>query len=58
MGARIDGQWQEIAKGTTIGPRRILRFDNVTADRVGLRITSVRACPTLSTLEVYLAPAR
>jgi alpha-L-fucosidase len=58
VGARVDGQWQEIATGTTIGPRRILRFDDVTADRVGLRITSSRACPTLSTLEVYRAPAR
>jgi alpha-L-fucosidase len=58
VGARVDGQWQEIATGTTIGPRRILRFDDVTADRVGVRITSSRACPTLSTLEVYQAPAR
>ncbi|UCD51466.1 MAG: alpha-L-fucosidase [Phycisphaerales bacterium] len=58
VGARGDGQWQEIATGTTIGPRRILRFDDVTADRVGVRITASRACPTLSTLEVYQAPAR
>jgi len=58
VGARVDGQWQEVATGTTIGPRRILRFDDVTADRVGVRITSSRACPTLSTLEVYRAPAR
>jgi len=58
VGARVDGEWQEIATGTTIGPRRILRFDDVTADRVGVRITSSRACPTLSTLEVYRAPAR
>ena len=48
--------WQEIGTGTTIGPRRILRTPTVTADAVRLRVTGSRACPTLSTLEVYLAP--
>ncbi len=56
--ARIDGAWIKIATGTTIGPRRILRFDDVTADRVRVRITKCPVCPTLSTLEVYHAPAR
>jgi len=56
--ARVDGTWKQIAKGTTIGPRRILQFEGVVADRVRLRITSSRACPTVSTLELYLAPAR
>lgn len=54
--ARVQGAWQEIAQGTTIGPRRILCTPTVTADAVRLRITASRACPTLSTLEVYLAP--
>ncbi len=56
--ARIDGAWKKIADGTTIGPHRILRFDGVLADQVRLSITSSRACPTISTLELYLAPAR
>ena len=56
--ARVDGQWKEIAKGTTIGPRRILRTETVKADAVRLRITASRACPTLSTLELYCAPAK
>ena len=54
--ARVDGTWQEIATGTTIGPRRILRTPTVTANAVRLRITGSRACPTISTLELYLAP--
>ncbi|MCA9166249.1 MAG: alpha-L-fucosidase [Planctomycetales bacterium] len=54
--ARVGQQWQTIAEGTTIGPRRILRTDTVTADAVRLRITGSRACPTLSTFEVYRAP--
>jgi len=53
--ARVEGKWREIAKGTTIGPRRLLRFPTVTADRLRLRITRSLACPTLSTVEAYLA---
>ena len=56
LDARVQGAWQEIATGTTIGPRRILRTATVTADAVRLRVTASRACPTISTLEVYLAP--
>ena len=54
--ARVDGTWKEIATGTTIGPRRILRTPTVAASAVRLRITGSRACPTISTLELYLAP--
>ena len=53
--ARLDGRWQEIATGTTIGPRRILRTPTVAANAVRLRITGSRACPTISTLELYQA---
>lgn len=56
--ARVGGQWKEIAKATTIGPRRILQTETVEADAVRLRITASRACPTLSTLEVYCAPEK
>ncbi|MGE5296829.1 MAG: alpha-L-fucosidase [Solirubrobacterales bacterium] len=56
--ARVDGAWKKVAEGTTIGPRRILCFDGVLADQVRLAITSSRACPTISTLELYLEPAR
>jgi alpha-L-fucosidase len=54
--ARVDGAWQEVATGTTIGPRKILRIPTVAADAVRLRITGSRACPTLSTLELYHGP--
>ncbi len=54
--ARVGGKWREIATGTTIGPRRILRTPTVAADAVRLRIAGSRACPTISTLELYLAP--
>ncbi len=37
--AKIDGQWQKIAAGTTIGARRLVRFPMVTA--TGVRIKTM-----------------
>jgi alpha-L-fucosidase len=54
--ARVDGQWQEIGQGFTIGARRILRTPRVTADRLRVNLTNCLACPTLSTIEVYNSP--
>jgi len=54
--ARVDGNWQQIGKGATIGPRRILRTQRVKADCLRVKLTSCLACPTLSTIEVYNSP--
>jgi len=54
---RIGEDWQQVAEGTTIGYKRIVRFNTVTADAVRLNITDSRACPTISTMGVYCAPA-
>ena len=51
--ARTDGRWVEVARGTTIGYKRLLRFTPVTADGVRLNILASRACPTISTLGVF-----
>ncbi len=40
--AMVDGQWKEIISGTTIGYKRLLRFDRVTTDRVRLTILVAR----------------
>ena len=38
-----DGQdWKEIARGTTVGWKRLLRFPAVTADRIRLRVMKAR----------------
>jgi len=47
--------WRELTKGTTIGPRRILRIPDVEANQIRLRINESFACPTISTFELYLA---
>ncbi|NOX56061.1 MAG: alpha-L-fucosidase [Planctomycetes bacterium] len=54
--ARVDGSWQRIAEGQTIGPRRVLRFDRVTATALRIQLTKCLACPTLSAVEVYNSP--
>ena len=54
MEARLaDGTWKEIAKGTTIGRKRIEKFDAVATDTIRIRITDSRVCPILSFVGVY-----
>ena len=48
-----DGTWTEVAKGTTIGYKKIEKFDAVATDAVRIRITDSRVCPILSFVGVY-----
>ena len=48
-----DGTWHEIAKGTTIGYKKIEKFDAVATDTIRIRITDSRVCPILSFIGVY-----
>lgn len=54
--ALINGNWKEIATGTTIGYKRILRFPTVNATQIRLNITDSKACPVISNLGIYHAP--
>jgi len=54
--ALVDGTWKEVAKATTIGYKRILRFPTVTATQLRLNITASKACPVISNVGIYLAP--
>ncbi|MDZ7604561.1 MAG: alpha-L-fucosidase [Cyclobacteriaceae bacterium] len=51
-----DGKWQAIMGQTTIGYKRILRFDDVTASKVRFNVLQSKACPAISTIEIYRAP--
>jgi alpha-L-fucosidase len=51
--AELDGTWTRVGAGTSIGYKRILRTDRVTARRVRLSIAQARACPALSTFALY-----
>ena len=49
-----EGGWREVARGTNIGYRRILRFPEQNALRLRVRILSSRAKPHISTIRAYL----
>lgn len=49
-----DGEeWKQLAEGSTIGYKRLLKFKPVTAKQVRLRILSSRLNPALSALGLY-----
>jgi alpha-L-fucosidase len=48
-----DGVWQEVATGTTIGYKRILRINPVDAQKVRVVIKDSKACPVISNVEIY-----
>ncbi len=54
--AMVNGQWQELAKETTIGYKRILQFKSVEATKLRLNISNSKACPIISNIGVYNAP--
>jgi alpha-L-fucosidase len=54
--AKADGQWREVARATTIGAKRILRFPTVEAEQVRFTIADSRSGPVISEVGVYRAP--
>ena len=54
--ALIDGNWKELAKATTIGYKRILRFPTVETTQLRFNITDSKSCPVISNIGVYDAP--
>lgn len=54
--AFINGSWKELAKGTTIGYKRILRFRSVSATKIRFNITGSKACPLIADIGIYNAP--
>jgi alpha-L-fucosidase len=53
--ARIDGNWESIARGTTVGYKRLLRVPGVEADRVRVTIDGALAPPALSRVGLFVA---
>lgn len=53
---RMAGAWSTVARGTTIGARRILVFPPVEAEAVRVLVHSARACPALAEVELFLSP--
>ena len=49
--------WTPVAKGTTIGWKRLLRIPSVSARKVALHIEEARGCPCIGTFGLFAAPA-
>jgi len=50
----VNNAWQELSRGTSIGPSRLVRFvAPVTSRKLRLRITQAAASPALSDLGVF-----
>lgn len=56
VSALINGEWGELAKQTTIGYKRILRFPTVQATAVRVEITAAKGPFLLSTISLFKAP--
>ena len=51
--ALVDGEWKLIAKGTTIGYRRLLKFEKTQAEQIRVTISSTRATASISAVGLY-----
>ncbi|MFK7843992.1 MAG: discoidin domain-containing protein, partial [Rhodothermales bacterium] len=54
--AEVAGEWIEIDRQTTIGYKRILRFDTVNATGIRVNILEAKGSPAISNLALYHAP--
>lgn len=48
-----NNQWQQIAQGTTIGYKRILKIDPIETQKIKITIRDSKACPVLSNVEIF-----
>jgi alpha-L-fucosidase len=53
--AHIYGTFDRVAKGVTIGNRRIVTFEPVTTQRLKINFEA-KACPLIANIEVYRIP--
>ncbi|MNI91914.1 hypothetical protein D3C73_1496380 [compost metagenome] len=48
--------WKQATEGTTIGYKRLIKFEPITAKKVRLRIEQSRLNPTISELGLFKQP--
>jgi alpha-L-fucosidase len=53
----VNGTWEKIADGTTIGYKRILRFPDTQARKIRVNFLDGKGIPVISEIGVYSAPA-
>jgi alpha-L-fucosidase len=50
------GKWEPIAKGTTVGYKRLIRIPDTTASKIRVGILDSFECPMLHSVNLYYAP--
>ena len=55
--AWIDGAWKKIAEGTNIGYKRILRFPQITTDRIRIHFPKMRMSAGICKVSAHYYPA-
>ncbi len=53
----VNGSWEKIAEGTTIGYKRILRFADTEAQKIRINFLDGKGIPVISEIGIYSAPA-
>jgi alpha-L-fucosidase len=51
------GGWETVARQSTVGYKRILRFPAVKTVKLKFTIEAAKACPTITNIEVYNSPS-
>ena len=51
----IDGSWKKLAEGTTIGYKRLLRFDDVAPEKIRVTIIETRFSANISNIGAFYA---
>ena len=58
LDAWIDGAWKEVANATNIGYKKILRFPEVTTNKLRIRILETRFIPVLQNVSAHYFESR
>jgi alpha-L-fucosidase len=48
-----NGKWQQVFKGSTVGYKKLAKFDNVTASKVRITFLNSLACPVIESVKLY-----
>ena len=51
--AKVGGEWVTVTSGTTVGYKKIAKFDAVETDEIRIRILDSRVCPIISFVGIY-----
>ncbi len=56
VSARVNGNWDQLVSGTTIGHKIIRKFPVVKTSEIKVTINKSKACPVISNIQLFRAP--